>query len=438
MPVTIKPASHSASNTLVTEFAQGSYDLLETALRSSVWAEEIQESKKILQSSFIDANLKDSKVLASVNGFVHTAIEANNKHHHLTIRPEDVWFAILSQLNIWGTTNPLEARAKLFLYNGKKNIKLEVQNGELENIAESITHEIEKNVTDPELGEWIIPAFTTTTATDAIVASTLMLGAMPNRFCDRALRECGIPSVTLLGEQSDWEDLYKKLDKLETFGTEPAQFGSLLKPVISRFIKSFEDPRNGDVVKFWGDMIGDECSKSGEYEGWISAFGFWSEEGDDLNDRHIQFRGGRGFTLDGIIYHTANSSQIQPGYVSVPVKVNDSGKELDAIMIAGSVGTEYRSSDPASTGSGAGLDSVSPVSGWWIFVEKDDVEEKAEASETGGGKLAVETEPTTSATDHKTVATPEDGLGITHTSSVKNQSLISRLTNLFSRTDISK
>ena len=34
---------------------------------------------------------------------------------------------------------------------------------------------------------------------------------------------CGIPSVTLEGEKSDWERLLTRLDKLDSFGEEPGQ-----------------------------------------------------------------------------------------------------------------------------------------------------------------------------------------------------------------------
>ncbi|KAI0828585.1 hypothetical protein BC628DRAFT_1363354 [Trametes gibbosa] len=36
---------------------------------------------------------------AKSNGFVHTVLQAYADHHHLVIRPDDVWIAILSQLS---------------------------------------------------------------------------------------------------------------------------------------------------------------------------------------------------------------------------------------------------------------------------------------------------------------------------------------------------
>lgn len=37
---------------------------------------------------------------------------------------------------------------------------------------------IQKSVVDPDLREWIMPGFTTTTEQDEVVASILMMGAM--------------------------------------------------------------------------------------------------------------------------------------------------------------------------------------------------------------------------------------------------------------------
>lgn len=37
---------------------------------------------------------------------------------------------------------------------------------------------LEKNVKDPELREWIVPGFSTTTETDRIVGAVVMMGVM--------------------------------------------------------------------------------------------------------------------------------------------------------------------------------------------------------------------------------------------------------------------
>ena len=431
MPVTIKPASHDASTTPVKKLTQDTHGLLKQA-----YPEGSQEPEQILQTSFAHANPKDSNVCSSTNGFVCTAIEAYDKHYHLTIRPDDVWFAILSQLSVYITANAKESRGKFVSHEGKEDLTVDEHHGDCEKFAEESARGIEKNVTNPELRKWIMPAFTTTTATDAILASIPITGDFSKRVDVIDRYECGLSSVTLLGEMSDWKELYRKLDKLEAFGVEPAQFGCLLKPVISRFIESFHDPTSKNVVQFWGDMISDEFSGSAKYDGWITAFCFWSEQGENFNDRHMQFRGGRGYNLDGMVYHTIDSEDI---HASVPVKLNN-WNELATIMLPGSIGTQHTSSNGTSTESD--VDSETSVSGWGMSTEKEVVEETGEISKAGPGNSAEDTEPTNSTSNQGSATLPEDSPSPNPSpvaaASAKKPGLMSRLANLFSRTEISK
>ena len=431
MPVTITLADHRASSTPVTELTHGTDDNPKT-----VCSKESQEFGDILRSSFADANLKDPNVLASANGFVHAALEAYNKQRHLNIRPEDVWFAILSQLGIWIHSDD-EAGAKLTNHDGKKDLTIIVSSrGGFETVADEIC-EMRKKFTDPELAEWIIPEFSTTRATDAVVASILTLGTVHSHISCYPCREGGIPSITLLGEQSDWEKLFKKLDKLATFDTEPTTFKILLKPVILRFIESFQDPTNQYVTEFWAHMVGAKLQDSGDsgfvgYEGWISAFCFLSQLEKDMHDTHYQLRAGNCFTLDAVPYHNLDYRQIPHGYASLPVKFDDSGNQYDALMVAGSKSVQYTTKDGPNAGSDTGRDSENTVSGsgWWMLVKQDGVEETADASEDD--VIAC----TNSTADPESIALPEDG-PVTATNA-QQQSLMTRLANLFSWTAISE
>ena len=109
--------------------------------------------------------------------------------------------------------------------------------------------------------------------------------------------------------------------------------------------------------------------------------------------------------LDGIVYPTIDSSDVPSGTASVPVKLDDNGNIHPCVMVAGSVGRKLTSSgdiltpshrsqsgvslhqemaarerltdDKAGINEAAGesmeekgepgLDTLQPVSGWWIF-----------------------------------------------------------------------
>ncbi len=55
------------------------------------------------------------------------------------------------------------------------------------------------------------------------------------------------------------------------------------------------------------------------------------------------------------------------GYGNGPVKCDDNGVELEAIMVAGSVGIQRSESGKALDDGGFGVDCMQPVTGWWMF-----------------------------------------------------------------------
>ena len=345
MPVTIQLPSHPASNTGATQPPQDPHGSQTTIQPKSptptiAWHVHI---------TLVNPN-SSPKFHAAATGFVYNALDAYNARGHLTIQPRDIWSAILSQLNIWINAAG-EARGRFAPYRGRKFVPLEEQ--EYDDSRKGIpvlVRETEKHMrkADPELRKWISPDFTEEDLKDSLVTSILMMGIVPLPFSYLVGRECGFTSVTLSGEPVDWKVLYERVDKLETFGVEPARFGRLLKPVIARFIESFNDPLGDKTVDFWGQMISTEPPGSGcggpiEYAGWISAFCFWSEE-ENLNNNHI-LRGSRGFMLDDVIYHTVDCSNIPQGYAIMPVMVHPNRTKSDKINDSADE-TEIEEPDP--------------------------------------------------------------------------------------------
>jgi len=64
---------------------------------------------------------------------------------------------------------------------------------------------------------------------------------------------CGIPSFALLGEKRDWELLEAKLDRLSEVGTEPTRYMVQLRPILKRFVKTYDDPQDTEIRKFWAN-----------------------------------------------------------------------------------------------------------------------------------------------------------------------------------------
>lgn len=113
------------------------------------------------------------------NGFVHTALEAYSYQYHLQIRPEDVWFAIVAQPSFYINRHAKELRVKLV---GKKTLTVVTNENrytiDFGRLAQLFTVQIKKNVVNPELRKWCMPAFSTTTENDTVVASILLMGVV--------------------------------------------------------------------------------------------------------------------------------------------------------------------------------------------------------------------------------------------------------------------
>ncbi|KAL8923614.1 MAG: hypothetical protein Q9208_004561 [Pyrenodesmia sp. 3 TL-2023] len=404
MPVTIKPAGHGAKKIRLSyTLPSDSLQLLKASCQR-----ESQECKEILQSSF--GKTLEASINHSSNGFVHGAIRAYNGHHHLRIRPEDVWFAdfpVISQFSLFVNAHAEELRRLFVAHKGKEELELKYGGTrytvDFGRFAKQMGELIEQKVVDPELRRWIMPAFTTTTKSDIIVASILLMGTTQKYFDYKCCIECGFlgsehsleeeiltpestrPSVTLLGNKEDWELILTRLEKLKEYGEEPTQFCNLLQPVVSRFVGSFDNPTADETTGFWQRIAHYSSGGSGPsyYSGWITAFCFWDKDGksmyrphhspDRVADDHETWYKSRALKLDGMVYHWIESDDVPPGYSSVPVKVDDNGDEFQATMIAGSVATRYSSSQ----GDGDNLDTIQPESGWWMF-EKKEAEKRSE------------------------------------------------------------
>ena len=220
-----------------------------------------------------------------------------------------------------------------------------------------------------------------------------MMGALQKYFSYICRTGCALPSVTLQGEQSDWEAILQRIEKLPQLGEEPTKFYDLLRPVLLPFVDSFQSPDSAEIQDFW-QKIAHKSSGSGvkKISGWISAFCFWDENGKSLYQSNTK---NRRFQLDGIEYHLVPFDEIPAGICSVPVTVDDNGKIYNTTMLAGSMGARITSTgnmldqskqyhagsrgadvagnvgpptyEPCSPTGEPGLDSLQPESGWYVY-----------------------------------------------------------------------
>ncbi|KAJ8132133.1 hypothetical protein O1611_g1490 [Lasiodiplodia mahajangana] len=364
MPVTIKISDHEANLITQSGLRNDTGSILSTI-------EPGNRAGQVIQSSFGDKSPHPFK--ANANGFVQTIVDAYNYHHHVVIRPDDIWLAVMTQFASYVGAHAEDLR--------KEFVAHDYLTVDYADFVTRIGHLIEENVVDPELRAWIVPTFSTTTPTDTIVSSIVMMGALQHYFQYFVSILCGIPSVTLLGEKSDYEDILGRLDKFQQYGEEPTHFTQLLRPILTRIIRSMDEPNSPDTVAFWRHIcVVDNGSGFDEYNGWITAFCFWNKDGRfQLSSQSrlreeagSQFRrqiGREILRLDDVYYGQIDSRDVPAAYVKLPVQIMDDGVEIKAEMLSGSVAIYCTSSGRVSAGENGsvGVDTMQPRSGWFIY-----------------------------------------------------------------------
>ena len=183
---------------------------------------------------------------------------------------------------------------------------------------------------------------------------------------------CGIPSVTLEGEKSDWESLLSRIDKLPTFGAEPGAWANILRPILSRFVGAFDLEEKGapQDVDFWNRICTQQPqgSETSYLSGWITAFCVWTNGGKWIGpvlpgqqepERSMRKPVER-LILDGTEYNFIDSRDVPYGFCDVDVKLNDNGDELECMMVSGHL---------ASRVEGPKKDTLRPLPSWFMFVK---------------------------------------------------------------------
>ncbi|OTA95151.1 hypothetical protein M434DRAFT_29187 [Hypoxylon sp. CO27-5] len=368
MPVTVRPSDHGSRSWAGRRYRLASSPeiLLHYTLTDDTRTSP-PRARQLVQSSFAGLERKDN-VFATKNGFVHACLDAYNDHYSLVVRPEDVWFAILTQFSAYVNAHSEELRKRFCAHDAQQelHIEMDLEGADHGKLAFAMTKLMQENVRDEGLQQWILPAFTTTTKVDQAVASIIFMGTMQKYFTYSWGTRCGIPSVTLLGEESDWAKIRERAERLATFGSEASRWLRLLRPVLDGFVASFRDPDGEAARRFWQGICNEHVpngSGTVAYSGWITSFCFWDESGRCLHGS----KSGQEVKL--------TRSQMPSGFAKVPVTLLDNGLEIPTEMVAGSMAIRaFRPKEAVGTSGGrppmrlsAGNDTIQPEIGWFMY-----------------------------------------------------------------------
>lgn len=295
MPVTFRTATHTANP------VQGVSEITSVHLLRASCPAQWDICDEVLQS-FLGSgpDASSSGILMAKTGLIATVLAAYNHHHALVLRPDDIWIAILVQFNFYVNAHAEELRGKFVAHEGKQEVTVSTGGTrytvDFGHLATAMTGEMDKFIVDPTLKEWILPRFSTTTENDTVVAAVTMMATLREYFSYKMVLLCGIPRVTLEGEKADWEEILRRTTKLKEYGRETTAWYTLLEPILSRFVRAFDEPEAQENIDFWQRVahVYNQFSGSTYLSGWITAFCVFTGKGrwqgpplDEVSDNHI-------------------------------------------------------------------------------------------------------------------------------------------------------
>ncbi|RHY37836.1 hypothetical protein DYB25_014078 [Aphanomyces astaci] len=116
-------------------------------------------------------------------------------------------------------------------------------------LATQLVQQMTDHLVDSAISEWVLPSFITTTDHDRIVGSVVMLAVAKKYFTYKSVLSCGIPSVTLHGSVSDWQEIRRRVATLSRFDhILTAKWQHMLEPVLDQFVAA---ANNTPGVGFW-------------------------------------------------------------------------------------------------------------------------------------------------------------------------------------------
>ena len=319
--------------------------------------EFLSPKTKVLMSSLdsLSPSLSASSSLyPSGDSFIRGAIQAWGEHLHLVIRPEEVWFTILVQMNFFMNAHAEELRSMFVNHTGQEVIYIE--DFTWYDVLRKFQFAIQEKVKVKWLLEWIRPNFTTTTESDIMTANVLMMGLTQAFFKFEGGIVCGLPSVTLLGEEGDWVKMVEKLDRLAEFGAEPAEYARRLRPILGRFVRSFREPDSKEIKAFWNDIaVAHRYTLCGappiSITGWIVGFFYWRSDGKPFARAGTNpgYQNPDFLVMDNITYPTVDITKLPVGYARAPFIMRDFNNEarFEAYVAAGTIGKQIKSGPPA-------------------------------------------------------------------------------------------
>ena len=215
-------------------------------------------NKKVVDVEYLKTDIESNLMKCYMHPFAEAVHMAYSHHVPLIITPDVIWHLISGAIAIHINDNAEKLRKVFVDHEGKK--ELIVRNDKLmpncanspwDEVVQDFVVEISAN-TNNNVGDLLVPTFTTTTACARVVSQMVLLDAMHAYFDYKCFTECGVPEIRLTGTRQDWEliksrakEILKLLPDLKVW----------IKGRLIEILDKFIDVYDGKVdKKFWNEI----------------------------------------------------------------------------------------------------------------------------------------------------------------------------------------
>jgi len=206
------------------------------------------------------------------NGLIQTLQECYDNHRPLVLSPDIIWLAICQGVSVHMNEHYDSLKNVVFIKD--KPDKIIIRNDSLgysakhwKNLIGTFSNETKKYTND-DFYSFFVSEFTTTTTIEQTAFQITLLESYKKAFEYIGETGCGIPSIRLEGNKSDWKTILKKLDMLDKIGL--SNWAENLKPIIVEFINASDGKYKKE---FWQNIYKNASEYNGFYiSGWVIKF----------------------------------------------------------------------------------------------------------------------------------------------------------------------
>lgn len=187
--------------------------------------------------------------LGSYHGIFGLFFSAYCSHKNIILRPDDIWFHILEQIQIIINDNPENLRKYFVEHMEKESIVVEFGSDfkfDSEYIGKFI-EQINEKINSKVKGDFVQITnsnFTTTSSFDKTLYNITTMISMKEYFDYNLEISCGIKKIYFGGDLEDWQKIITNLHKLKSFGSEISNYVNNIIPIIDEFINAFNGNPN--------------------------------------------------------------------------------------------------------------------------------------------------------------------------------------------------